>query len=331
MQDFWLASGHHLLDRRTDGRLIVTDAFLKAYLARPEIAPVAESCAAERALHAELLRDPGADVNARLPALADADARHNYAVWLRFRDRLRAAPTLEDAYIALFRDGPGDTPPLFVAQMTQLIVRGLLDGVDDPFRARAGELFFRPQRVNVIENAVLLADEAVVTSNARAQRGDALAALGRNVDLDVMVDDNAGQYWARGDRHDFVLDLAFGRPGLDAFARLIEAWVRHLTGATVNVQPSAAISDKHWAWHVGLDAEATRIANALWQGEAVPQAELARVLCLFRLEFADPARMLARVAGRPVYLVMAMTAERTLRLKPQNLLVGLPLTEEAAA
>jgi hypothetical protein len=35
--------------------------------------------------------------------------------------------------------------------------------------------------------------------------------------------------------------------------------------------------------------------------------------------------MLERVAGRPVYMAMAMTADRKLRLKPQNLLVNLPI------
>ena len=39
MKDFWLASGHHLLDRDGSGRLLLTDAFLKAYLARPELLP----------------------------------------------------------------------------------------------------------------------------------------------------------------------------------------------------------------------------------------------------------------------------------------------------
>jgi hypothetical protein len=54
-----------------------------------------------------------------------------------------------------------------------------------------------------------------------------------------------------------------------------------------------------------------------------------RLVSLFRLDFADPKDMLARVAGRPVYLAMAMTAEGLLRLKPQNLLVNLPLAERA--
>ena len=39
MKDFWVSSGHHLVDRDEHGRLAVTDAFLKAYLARPELLP----------------------------------------------------------------------------------------------------------------------------------------------------------------------------------------------------------------------------------------------------------------------------------------------------
>ena len=47
MPDFWLSSGHHLLDRDGGGGLLVTDEFLKAYLARPELAPPPDACAAE--------------------------------------------------------------------------------------------------------------------------------------------------------------------------------------------------------------------------------------------------------------------------------------------
>jgi hypothetical protein len=65
--------------------------------------------------------------------------------------------------------------------------------------------------------------------------------------------------------------------------------------------------------------------NALYNGEEVDAERLARVLALFRLEFDDPGVMLERVAGRPVYMAMAMTADRKLRLKPQNLLVNLPI------
>jgi hypothetical protein len=60
----------------------------------------------------------------------------------------------------------------------------------------------------------------------------------------------------------------------------------------------------------------------------VAQARLARILWLARLEFADPARVLARARERPVYLALAMDAAQQVRMKPQNLLVGLPLRED---
>ena len=70
MKDFWLSCGHHLTDRDADGRLLVTDELLKAYLARPELAPPPEACAAERGLHAALLADPrGASAPTRLRQL----------------------------------------------------------------------------------------------------------------------------------------------------------------------------------------------------------------------------------------------------------------------
>ena len=50
-----------------------------------------------------------------------------------------------------------------------------------------------------------------------------------------------------------------------------------------------------------------------------------RLLCLFRLDFADPSDMRAAIAGRPVWLAMAMDERNRLRLKPQNLLMNLPL------
>jgi hypothetical protein len=83
---------------------------------------------------------------------------------------------------------------------------------------------------------------------------------------------------------------------------------------------------------VGLDAEATRIANALWDGKKVKQADLAKILWLGVLEFADPSRVLKRVQGRPVYLALAMDAAQRVRMKPQNLVPGLPLVaaEKAA-
>lgn len=333
--DFWLSSGHHLLDRTPEGRLEVTDDFLRAYLARPEIRPVEESCAAELALHRSLLADPRAEVPPeRLASLGDPDARENYEVWLGFRDTLAAHSTLEEGYLALVRGGTGRVPALFIDQLVHLILRTMLDDCGDPMRVRAAELLFRPQRVNLQDGAVLVADEETVDQRSRdggfGSLGRLLSENGtavRGVDLDVMTEANAGLYWERSDRFDMVLEVGFPKPGLDALCRVLEQWVRHMLGVGVRVHPVQQIRDERWVWHVGLDGEATAIMNALYEGKVVDEATMARVLALFRLEFDDPAAMLPRVAGRPVYMAMAMTGDRKLRLKPQNLLVNLPLAE----
>src|SRR3954452_25594993 len=79
MQDFWLSCGHHLLDRADGGGLLVTDEFLKAYLARPEVVPPPEACEAERALYSALTSNPRRPVAAsEIAQIADADARENW-------------------------------------------------------------------------------------------------------------------------------------------------------------------------------------------------------------------------------------------------------------
>jgi hypothetical protein len=86
MPDFWLSCGYRLLKAGPDGGLVLTDEFLRATLLRPELAPVAESCPAELALHERLMAAPRAVVaDSELLAIVDADARENYGVWLRFR------------------------------------------------------------------------------------------------------------------------------------------------------------------------------------------------------------------------------------------------------
>ncbi|MFZ2092317.1 MAG: DUF6352 family protein, partial [Pseudolabrys sp.] len=89
MNDFWISSGHHLLDRDQGGGLSVTDEFLKLYLARPELLPPPEACAVERTLHAALLADPRLPVaKSDIAAIADPDARENWQFLIDFRDFL---------------------------------------------------------------------------------------------------------------------------------------------------------------------------------------------------------------------------------------------------
>jgi hypothetical protein len=52
---------------------------------------------------------------------------------------------------------------------------------------------------------------------------------------------------------------------------------------------------------------------------------MGRLVSLFRLRFADPSEMRSDVAGRPVYLGLMAARDGQLRLKPQNLLLNLPL------
>jgi hypothetical protein len=76
---------------------------------------------------------------------------------------------------------------------------------------------------------------------------------------------------------------------------------------------------------VGLDAHASAVLNDLYQGQDVSEERMASMLSLFKLEFDEAAVMRPDIAGRPVYLAMAMDAQKRLKLKPQNLLLNLPL------
>jgi hypothetical protein len=335
MAEFWKSSGIHLLGRTGEGRLTITDDFLRAYYARPELAPAEQSCAAERALHDSLMAEPGLPVgDERLGSLADRDVADNWRMMLGFRDRLLAADTLESAYRGLFGADRVPVPPLFVDQLAHVILRGILDTVEDPFRARAAELFFRSQTALDGDGAILLGDAETVAmyrqTGGFGDLGKLLAESGapmRNVELAVLNDENAEQYWGRSDRFDTVLDLTFGRRGLDALCRVLESWIGHFLDAKVSVQPVSQVRDERWVWHVGLDAVASAILNDLYNGAEVDDDRLARLISLFRLEFADPAMVVPRVRGRPVYMALARADDDSVRLKPQNLLVNLPLAE----
>jgi len=334
LPDFWRNSGFHLLERDPAGRLRVTDDFLRAYFLRPEVHPVEESNDAERALHAALMDDPRRPVGEKeLLGIADEDARDNYRVVLRFRQRLLEAGTVEGCYRNLFK-GPVDVPPMFVEQLVHVILRNVLDGCDDPLRLRAAELFFREQKATIQEGHVLLADQETVEMHAAGSR---FGSIGRliveaqgdlaQVDLDVLDRANAPLYWTRESRHDTVISLTYGRPALDALCRVIEAWIAHFCALKTRAKPIRQIEEHPWAWHVGLDAESTAILNDLWAGTQVEQGRMRRILSLLSLQFEDPAAMRADIAGRNVYLALSADDAGVVKMKPQNLLLNLPLNE----
>jgi hypothetical protein len=101
--------------------------------------------------------------------------------------------------------------------------------------------------------------------------------------------------------------------------------VAHFLGVEVAIVHRREIDDQQWVWHVGLDVTASSILNDLYNNAPVDEARMARLLCLFELRFKNPADMRPNIAGKPVYLAMAMDADGKLKLKPQNLLLNLPL------
>ncbi len=356
--ELWPGSGLATLDVDAQGPLRPTPAYWRHWLQRPELALVDESCRAEKALHRALLSMPLRPVPAsEVEAIADADVADNYRHFLALRDAVQAAGSLQSWYLRLFRAGPVTVPPLFLDLVTQAIVQHLL-ALDpqgpDALTARAAELFFRPQRITFEAGRVLAADRTTLQEQSQTQ---GLGDLGRllaqaqipatRLDLPVLGPDNAQRYWseAAAERPDLrsslVLDLthqlktdvghgvqftmANARSGLKPLALLLQRWVQHLLGVEVNIEPVHRIDDAQWRWHVGLDAEASALLNDLYEGLHVDEERLSRLVSLFRLQFANAAEMRADVAGRPVYLGLMAARDGSLRMKPQNLLLNLPL------
>ena len=294
------------------------------------------ACDAERSLHASLLADPLRPVSkSDIAAIADADARENWTFMISFRDRLVAAASLEAAYVTLASHGAADLPPLFLAQLCHLILRNALEGCDDPYTLRAAELFYRSQLATVHDGTLLLADAEVVEAQQHAQHDvhasplTAMLAPKAFGEMDVMDDENAWTYWSRSDAHAMAMNIGGNPKARAGLCRVIEKWVAHLLDITVAVETVSSIEDRDWRWFVGLDSEGTRIGNALWNGTAPDAGSVERIVALMRMTIADVRRVDERVGTKPVYLILAMGADKVLRVKPQNLVVGLPLASRA--
>ena len=339
--------------RPTSGRwLAPAEDFFRPMLALAELAPVDDSCADERRLHERLVAAPMQSVDVgELAAIADADARENYVVFLAFRDAVVAAGSLEAYYLHLVRGAAIAVPPAFIDAVVAAIVARIVDGGASAIDRRAAQLLYRTQRVAIRDGRVLCvdreaADRASTPSSGLDLVGELIANVGGDRSaLPVLGASNAREFDAAADPFAYVLDLsheiandlghglsftmARSDSGMTALARVLERWVAHLLDVATTIRPVARIDDPAWRWHVGLDAEATALLNDLYRGEAPDPDRLQRLIGLFRLDFADPLDMRADVAGKPVYLGLAMNAEQTLKLKPQNLLINLPLAAAA--
>ncbi|MBS7804120.1 hypothetical protein KIH24_05970 [Rhizobiales bacterium TNE-4] len=333
MKEFWVSSGHHLTRRQDDGSLAVTDEVLLALYARPEVLPPEDACVAENALHQALMQAPRRVVTeAEIATLADADARENWTFLIAFRDTLIAAGSIEAAWRTIV-ETKMNVPPLFLNQLIHLILRNMLDGCEDTLELRAAELFFRAQKISLHEGRILLADQELIEElEADSHASPLIAMMGQDKikEIDVLSSDNAFDYWSRSDAFAMALDFARSE-SRDAFARVVEKFIRHIHGERVNVTPIAEIKDEDWRWFVGLDQEGTALGNILWKGVTPSLDQASRALAFFTLRFKDETRVNPNVKGHPVYLLMGMSKDRVLRIKPQNLLMGLPLAKATEA
>ena len=326
INDFWLTSGWHLLDKDQTGCLVPTEDFMRAYFYRPEVAPIDESCEAEIALHKKLVKLPFIKVEKTdLEGIKDKDVVFNYEVILKFREFLSNYPTLEAAYLAIARGQPINFPPLFVDQLVQIILRNILNENSFALQIRASELFFRTQVVTIAEDEIMVADEAVVQLQAEQKNIDKKGSNQLEVDIDILRESSADNYWERSDKFDTSIDLAYTKPGLDALARVMEKWIYHFLSIEVSVQPMQKIEDDKWSWHLGLDSDATSILNDLYEGLDVSEERLKQILCLFQLEAKEGFK--ESMQGKPVYVGLAMGEKSIIKFKPQNLLTNLPLVD----
>ncbi len=189
--DFWLGCGHHLLDRDVAGRMVVTDEFLKAYLARPELVPPPDACPAERRLYSALLDSPRAAVPAwQINEVADPDARENWEMMVAWRDHLARQRTLEAAYLEIVCRNI-KFPPMLIGQLVQAILRNALNDCGDVFILRAAEMFFRPQKLILQENSIIAIDQEIEASLGRRPQSPLVALLGlpATAEIDMLNDE----------------------------------------------------------------------------------------------------------------------------------------------
>jgi hypothetical protein len=335
-----------------------SDDFWQQLLTRPELALVPESCRDERRLHDALKLKPLRTVKPEeLTAIRDEDARANYAMLLQFRDGVIAAGSLSAWYSQLFASSKITIAPLFIDIAVEQILCDVLANETDSFTHRAAELLYRPQRITIHEGRIISGDQEtldtqrdtgglgdlgrfllqnkmqVTGSDAQTlrilnaehaltfQEQRAQASYHHNWLLDL-THEQAAQVGPEG--HSFEIRLARKTSGLAALARVLELWIEHFKAAKVRITPLAKIEDPQWRWHTGLDSESSSILNTLYAQQPLPDAQLKRLITLFRLDFLSSQDCLPEMQGKPTYLGLAMNEQGVLKLKPQNLLLNLP-------
>src|SRR6266404_8550822 len=264
-------------------------------------------------------------------SIADADTRENWQTMIAWRDHLVRYCSLEAAYLEIVRRNIR-FPHILICQLVRAILRNALDDCGDVFMLRAAEMFFRPQRLVLQEASIVAIDEETDPSPGLHSPSPLSTLLGLlpTAEIDLLSDSTAESYWERSDRFDMALDLTTGRRGLIALGDVVARWLSHLLAIDVVVEPLAELQNVPFCRYIGLSSDATRIGDAIWNGEDLDHTARDQLVSLFRLTFRDSADVVENVRGEPLYLLLAMNSEGLLRLKPQNLITGLPIRQVEA-
>jgi hypothetical protein len=209
-------------------------------------------------------------------------------------------------------------PPLFVHQLTQILLRISSARTPVDRGARGRNAVSRPEN----KRAGGRGDGGRRTGGRVAGDDRKLGSLGellaqnrtpaRTVDLDVLSEDNADTYWTRDERRPGDQPSIAASPRSRRLCRVLPL-DSAFPGGRRRIAPEREIVDARWVWHVGLDAEASAAAQRSVQRRGRRRRSRERLLCLFALRFSDPAAMRPAIAGRSVYLAMAMDRENRLR------------------
>ncbi len=330
MNDFWIACGHHLLDRDESGGLRVTDEFLKAYFARPELMPPDDACPVERRVHRELLADPRLPVGRRgdLPGSPmRMPGRTGSSCW-PFAISCCDIRRWKRPILRSVRSG---------SKRPAAAVRQPARARDPAQRARRLRRPFRAARRRVILPAA--ADPAARAGLAAGRRRDRRRAKpdpGAVADVDAGGNDTMRWSTCLSERP----PTAIGSGATSSTWRLTSRpadggrprWRRRWRAGS----PSA----RHRRCHLAAARAARRAAHLVCRARC--RRDSARRPSLARrgtrraqrrpraravsADLADSAaQALEDVGDEPVYLILSMTPDRKLRMKPQNLLTGLPI------
>ncbi len=287
------------------------DIFLRDLLASPQLALVAESCASEVKIHKTLQSSPLQKVSdAELTTLLDADARDNYAFYLRLQAELLAAGSLEAYYLQLVRSAAVTVPQEVIDALVENITLRMMDATTNPtvdkniaVQYAASEWLYKRQSVHLEEGRVM-----------------------HDVPRDSVTEPlDLSHGMANELSHGLIFRLSNANSGLKALSQVLEKWIAHMLKIDVNIRHVAKVDDPAWRWHIGLEATSTGLLNDLYTGADVSEDRLKSLVSLFKLEFKNASDMRIDVVGKPVYLGLAMDANGHVKIKPQNLLLNLPV------